>query len=205
MNEMHKIIDCIMSISGRYHPTNVFQDWVEMSAMSISNAVIYDETREKQFINIKNKYTNDEVIKFSEMLGMLTVLFEQNIDDYLGKIYMQLEASSKQTGQFFTPFHICEMMARFCKEKMYLEEPSCGSSGNILAYAKVLKDKGINYQNELLVTAQDLDYKCVYMSYVQLSLTGVDAVVRQCDALTGKVNIKLYTPVHVMNIKEIKE
>ena len=53
----------------------------------------------------------------------------------------------------------------------------------IIAAAKVLKDRGINYQKCMQVVAQDLDWKAVYMCYVQLSLLGINAVVVQGNTL----------------------
>ena len=53
----------------------------------------------------------------------------------------------------------------------------------ILATAKALKDIGINYQRKLKVVAQDLDWLGVYMTYVQCSMIGIDAIVVQGDTL----------------------
>lgn len=53
----------------------------------------------------------------------------------------------------------------------------------IIAAAAVLNEKGINYQNILEVVAQDLDWKGVYMCYVQLSLLGISAACVQGDTL----------------------
>lgn len=53
----------------------------------------------------------------------------------------------------------------------------------IIAIAAVLKERGINYQYCMKVTAQDLDWRSVYMAYVQFSLLGIDAVVIQGDTL----------------------
>ena len=53
----------------------------------------------------------------------------------------------------------------------------------IIAAAKALSDSGINYQKHLEVVAQDLDWKGVYMTYLQLSLLGIKATVVQGDTL----------------------
>lgn len=53
----------------------------------------------------------------------------------------------------------------------------------IIAMAATLKDKGYNYQACMKVIAQDLDWKGVYMTYTQLSLIGIDAIVVQGDTL----------------------
>ena len=53
----------------------------------------------------------------------------------------------------------------------------------IIAAAQTLKEKGVDYQRKMRVVAQDLDWKGVYMCYLQLSLLGIDAVVAQGDTL----------------------
>ena len=53
----------------------------------------------------------------------------------------------------------------------------------IIASAQILRDQGINYQKAMEVVAQDLDWKGVYMCYVQLSLLGISAICVQGDTL----------------------
>ena len=53
----------------------------------------------------------------------------------------------------------------------------------IIAVAKVLREMGIDYQKKIEVVAQDLDWNGVFMSYVQFSLLGIDAIVVQGDTL----------------------
>lgn len=51
-----------------------------------------------------------------------------------------------------------------------LAEPACGAGGMCIAAAETLFKQGINYQECLHITAQDIDPLCVHMTYVQLSL-----------------------------------
>ena len=190
---MKYIIDNINRMAGKYTPHQVFADWVEMSALSIAQS----------FFSIARKYSEDDFFTLGCMLGRLSFLLENGLDDYLGKIYMELSTGNSHTGQFFTPFHVCEMMAGIALANYnggieYLNEPSSGGGANTLAYAKVMKEKGYNYQQLLEVKAQDLDYKCVYMTYVQCSLAGVNAEVVQGNSLEGKHNVVLHTPMYVM-------
>ena len=53
----------------------------------------------------------------------------------------------------------------------------------MIAIAQVAKEHGIDYQRKLHIIAQDLDYNGVYMTYVQLSLLGIKAIVVQGDSL----------------------
>lgn len=203
MSKKQKIIDCIYAISGKYSPYEVFADWVECMALAFSNSthLFHDkvwEKREKMYKNIMDRYSNDEQMRFYEMCAWLTEALEDGPDDVLGKVYIESGMGSKITGQFFTPFHISEMTATVAlrdavehpDEDIIINEPSCGGGGMIIAAAKVLNDNGIDYQRRMQVVAQDLDWKGVYMCYVQLCLLGIKAVCIQGDSLEKPVVLK---------------
>lgn len=127
---------------------------------------------------------------FVKLSGMLTMALEEEIQDVLGEVYMAAGLGNKNTGQFFTPFHLSEAVASLAVPKdispqnpITMNEPSCGGGGMIIAVVKVLKDRGINPQTCMDVIAQDLDWKGVYMTYVQLSLLGIKATVVQGNTL----------------------
>lgn len=71
--------------------------------------------------------------------------------------------------------------------------------GTILSFAKTLKKRNINYQNSLLVEATDISDVCVYMTYIQLALYGIPAVVCCGNALTKEVRFKMETPLFFLN------
>lgn len=72
-----------------------------------------------------------------------------------------------------------------------------GAGGMILAYIRNLRENKINYQKEFLAIAQDIDRRCAYMTYIQLSLLGIPAQVSWGDTLTMKIFDVLYTPMFV--------
>lgn len=198
VNAEKHIINSIEELSGSYTPYVIFTDWVKMMAISIQNSccMIHNKlwnTREKLYLDTVKKYNGREVALLCKMHGLLWQLYQEyGIYDYLGDIYMRSGAGSKMTGQFFTPFHVSKLCAAIRlkdvkeNEKIKMNEPSVGGGGMILAAAKILYDKGINYQKHLDVVAQDLDWNGVYMTYVQLSMIGIKAVVIQGDTLTEK-------------------
>lgn len=203
MNYKNQIIEMIMSMSGHVSAYNIFCDWVEMSALSIQNACFMNHNelwlkREERYKAIISNYSLEEQRKFTEMFELLSESFDDNIEDLLGEIYMRSESGNKFTGQFFTPFHISVVTAELGISKDYdgsdvltFSEPSCGSGKMIIASAAVLKSRGFDYKKKMKVVCQDLDWKCVYMTYVQLSLLGIDAIVAQGDTLC-----KPYTKGH---------
>lgn len=206
---MEEIVKTIISMSGSYSPSIIFDDWIKLMALTLVNNphIFEDETweyREQQYLDTIKKYNELEIEKFTHMYAILIELFESKISDYLGEIYMKCEMGNGRLGQFFTPFHLSELTSKVAGLKsnesgIYeVYEPTCGGGGMILAYAKYLKDEGINYQQKMRVVAQDLDWRGVYMTYVQCSILGIKAKVCQGDTLAEpKVEEKhriFYTP-----------
>lgn len=190
------IIDKITEMSGKYTPYQIFSDWVAMSAISIQNSctLMHDkvfEQRESLYINIANKYSKDEMRTMCNMNGALALVLEERFGDILGEIYMKSGCGSKSTGQFFTPYHVSYLTAKLAyenkikelSEEIEINEPSCGGGGMIIAIANVMKENNLNYQRQMHVVAQDLDWNGVYMTYIQLSLLGIRAIVVQGDTL----------------------
>lgn len=202
MNHKEMIIKRILDMSGQYAPYDIFSDWVQLCALSISNsmAMIHDniwKDREQTYVGTAQRYTEKELESFAEMFVWLGDALTENMSDVLGQVYMEAGLGNKYTGQFFTPFHLSELCAKLSisasnlvksEEMIKLNEPSCGGGGMIIAACKFLHDSGVNYQRRLDVVAQDLDWKGVYMTYLQLSLIGCRAIVVQGDTLRDPFN-----------------
>lgn len=134
------------------------------------------------------------------MMGKLAVDINSDIDDYLGKLYMDTIPQSK-LGQFFAPFHLSLLTSKTslrdediakeidAKGKISLYEPSCGSGGMILAFCKRVKELGYDPSEVMEVYAGDLDINSVYMTYIQLSLLNISAQIIRCDSLSSNYNI----------------
>lgn len=188
-----EIVQTISKLSGKYSPYRVFYDWVHIMANSIQNPLyllhndVWQE-RESDYIELMKKYNTDEQKELIEMFTLLIEAMCCKTHDYLGEIYMESGCGNKNTGQFFTPYHISKLTAnanlpKKLPEKLKICEPSTGAGGMVLATADILAERGIDYQRRMKVVAQDLDWLGVYMSYVQFSLIGIDAVVLQGDTL----------------------
>ena len=196
MTEAEKhILKQIGRMSGKFNTYTLFNDWITMLGLSIANACtaihgkIYNE-REEWYKSIMNKYTKEEFDAFAEMTAYLVESLEEEMTDVLGGVFMLSGAGNDRLGQFFTPFHLSELNAKIAldkmdltEEKLKINEPSSGGGGMIIAVAKVLREMGIDYQKKMEVVAQDLDWNGVFMSYVQFSLLGIDAIVVQGDTL----------------------
>lgn len=200
------IIKAIQSMSGKYGVYQIFDDWVECMALAFANQTVYKESREKRYLETINRYTKDEQKRLCEMMAWLVEWADEEMFDMLGYIYMHLELGNKRTGQFFTPYHICRLMAgmhKYKDEPITVNEPTCGAGGNIIALAEAMKSQGVNYQKRLTATCQDIDVKAVNMAYVQCTLYGIPAICFQSDTLrdpNGEESVtgKMYTFEYVM-------
>ena len=199
MSAKDEVVKIITEMAGSYTPYQIFCDWVKMSAISIQNVccMFHDSAwkkREQDYIDIMAKYDLKQQLMFSKMLNLLEEEFSQNIDDVLGEIFMAAGCGNKQTGQFFTPFILSKLTSRITipenvseDKPLFMNEPSVGAGGMIIATAKLLYEKNINYQRCMKVVANDLDWNAVYMAYLQFSLLGIDAEIMQGDTLELKL------------------
>lgn len=212
----NKLIGLITKASYRHSKWQVFSDFVEMSAISLSNAVdlVHKQEREKRYLEIINSYEKKEQELFPEMFAHLVnaLEFEATTNgptDVLGSVFHELELHNKWKGQFFTPVHVCEAMGmmtvgdkkQFIEEKGFIRvaEPCVGSGAMVLGFAKAMQTNKMDYCSQMVVTATDIDLKCVHMAYIQLSLYGIPAVIIHGNSLTMQEWSQWYTPVYILN------
>lgn len=204
------------NLSYRHSIWDVYSDFIEMAALAISNSVdlIHYGTREKRYLEIIKKYTKEEGEIFPKLLGELIQTLGEKQSDVLGELFMELELGSKWKGQFFTPYNLClattELMIgnidNIIEEKGYvtLNEPCSGGGAMIIAFTESMQNKGYNPQKNLMVICQDLDLKAVHMSYIQLSLLGIPAVVYHGNTLTMEMFSEWKTPFWVLGFWDHK-
>jgi len=208
------ILKTFSELTYSHDTWEIFYDFIELSAICISNSIDcknYDK-REKQYLITINKYTPEHQRLFSKMFAELTLALEHEyqtggFDDVLGSLFHELELHNKYKGQFFTPQYICTMMGEILlgehdkeiQKSGYIQilEPACGSGAMILGFAQAMKECGYNHSQQLFVSAIDIDLKCVYMCYIQLSLYGIPAIVIHGDSLTLEEWSHWYTPVYL--------
>jgi hypothetical protein len=208
-----ELVNLITEVGYCHGHCQVFADFVEMGAIALSNAIDLRarDRREARYMDIVTRYKPEELAKFPQMLVSLTEALQHDTTDVLGKTFHSLELHNKSSGQFFSPYPLCRMMARMILgEKAELEarisergfvtalEPCVGSGAMVIALAHEIRELGINYQQHLHVTAVDVDPKCVHMSYLQLALLHVPALVIHGNSLSLEEFSHWYTPAHTM-------
>lgn len=211
---LNKFKDDFKDIARKYDEHTLLYDFVKMVAISIYNAIAHNEQMEKEYLLTIKKYDKETQQIIPRMYANLVLAYETagEIIDIFSVFYEDGGFRNKHLAQYFTPNHISMFMGeiaiateknldKIIKEKDFITmmEPTCGAGGMILAFAKALGNHDINYQQQLLVEATDISDMCVYMTYIQLSLYGIPAVVHCGDTLTQKMRFKMETPFFFLN------
>lgn len=188
-----KILD---NLKPSKHRHDVFSDWLIMAS-----AALYswkkNKTAEDEYLETAKNYTPEEIEKHAHLLALTAEALEDigNGGDFLGEVFTLGELANTRNGQFFTPYHISRMMAemsmgetefpkgRVCK----ISDPCCGAGGMLIAGAMVMKDRGVNYQQDALFVGQDIDARCCRMAFIQTSLLAIPAVIACGNSLTAEV------------------
>lgn len=206
----------IISLGRKYDTRQVFEDFVICCAYSLANAASYNQDREDEYLRIAKKYENEEFNSFAKMFAALQIeLGKDDFDDVLGNLYEDLGLSSKHLGQFFTPIHVSDLMAKITfstddtKKEIEkdgytsMSDPCCGSGRMLLSYLKACRENDIN-MDKVYFEGADLSKLCCCMTYVNLSLLGASAIVYNQDTLQMKVYDSYITPALVYN-KDLAE
>jgi hypothetical protein len=216
-------LDVFGQLTNRHRSWDVWRDFITMFACSLSNPLDKEHRykREKLYSQIVKKYNKQEQELFPELAAQTVLALEENPEqDFLGSIFMSLNLGNEHNGQFFTPYDVCKMMAEVTMDGVLLKverdgyisinDPCCGAGATLIAGIHVAKkhlDKAnLNYQNHILVVAQDIDEVVALMCYIQLSLLGVAGYVKVgnslTDPITGTDDKENYwfTPMYFSNI-----
>ena len=146
--------DCARSferntVFGHMHSYDLYRNWLE-AMWAFLNAA----TDPEAFRQCLDRYTRNEGEEFGRMLAYYVQAVETDpFRDILGELFMRLDVNSVQSGQFFTPFHLAEMMARMqfdpdafkrlveLKGVVTVCDPAVGSGVMLLAFGKSVHDR----------------------------------------------------------------
>lgn len=191
------------------HPYNVWSDCMALFAITLSNTSILPlaenepfksvyNKREKEYLRIINSYEKKQQKLFPQMFALLVEELEERPNqDLLGGLYMMLQISNKNAGQFFTPYSVCELMSNVTIDRKELGKTvhkkgyasvydcACGAGATLISASEQCKEMfhKYNYQNHVYFVGQDIDITCVHMCYIQLSLHGLAGYVIHDNSL----------------------
>ena len=83
-------------------------------------------------------------------------------------------------------------------EDIIVYDPCCGGGGLAIAALDVLKnDYNVNYAMDCFIECADIDIRCVHMTYLQLALAGVPAIIKHQNTLTQELYSVWKTPAYI--------
>lgn len=201
-----EFLETFHKLTYSHRTWDIWRDLIVMYACALSNP--FDrgnyEQRENRYMEIIKKYSKEGQGIFPELVAFITMALEENPEqDFLGKLYMGLNFGDKSRNQFFTPYHVCQLMADIAvddvpkeiEEKGYISisDSCCGAGATLIAGIHSVRKRlekcnpPLNYQNHVLVVAQDIDETVALMCYIQLSLLGVAGYIKVGNSLTEPV------------------
>lgn len=205
LDSRKEFLKTFKQLTYHHRAWDIWRDFITMFACSLSNPVDkthYDD-REKMYLRIIRKYNKQEQNLFPELAAHTVMALEENPEqDFLGGIFMELGLGNGSNGQFFTPYHVCDLMAKIAmgdsvvnevKEKGYItiNDSCCGAGATLIAgiheARRQLEKEKLNFQNHVLVVAQDIDMTVALMCYIQLSLLGVAGFIKVGNTFTKPI------------------
>lgn len=216
-------MDAFGRLTRRHRTWDVWRDFVTMFACSLSNPLDTEhrDKREALYLKTIKKYNKQEQELFPKLAAQTVLALEENPEqDFLGSIFMSLNLGDAHNGQVFTPYHICELMADVAIDNavkkveqdgyISISDPCCGAGATLIAgihsVRKQLEKVNLNYQNHILIVAQDIDETVALMCYIQLSLLGVAGYVKVGNSLTEPITDDddkenyWFTPMYFSNV-----
>lgn len=147
-----------------------FEDW--LTAMVCALAA---ETKETEYLAMVERHKEGKPGKrgidlISEMFAALVLAMEKDDGDVLGDLF-EGGITYGENGQFLTPDNLAHFMARLSvhedarpssEERLYVNDPCCGTGRMLLEAAKV------NPHVELV--GQDIDPRCAKITAINLGL-----------------------------------
>ena len=177
MKTQRQTFEQLMEQLARRHGVQaVFSDFLTLLMCAFSHG-----QREEEYLNTIRKYEKPEAYRFSEALGALVIEMTgdgSGMVDVLGD-YFEQHLSYGKNGQFFTPQHICDMMARIMNPVEPLPriaDPACGSGRMLMAMAKLNRFARFY--------GADNDRTCAMMTVVNLTLNAMYGEVAWMNTLT---------------------
>lgn len=197
-----EFIKNINNISHSISRYDVMRDFAELSRITIMNQMtpFYSQDAENRYLEIIRRYKKDEVNKICNMFGLVQLALNDHHGDFLGECLMSLEMGNHNIGQFFTPFHLCSLLAGInvtepteamrLKGYFTISEPAAGGGGMIIA----AHQQALSFNIDMFAHCVELSDMTADLCYINLSLAGVAGQVVQGNTLSGKMGRCMPTP-----------
>lgn len=183
---MKDFIKIMGELAYRHSISQVFDDFLTMAVCCYSVGRM-----EKIYLETISRYSKEEAHTFAKALAAFNMAYCERLTeeggwyDGLGEFFEEHNSKFGRdaAGQFFTPPHICDLMAQMSWNDEVTEgnvgDPACGSGRNLLAFDR------LNPQNRFrfFYVAQDVDRRCALMCTLNMFMHGMRGIVVHGDTL----------------------
>ena len=198
--------------------TEKFRDFCELAYCAYAKLTAINEEQanalENRYMQIVSTYPDKDTIRaYPALIGQAYIAVNQG-EDFLGHVAAEIGALDVRAGQFFTPLHVCQLMAEIGLVEagslimnqgfITFNEPTAGAGAMILAAADVLERQGFDPAFHMLVKAQDISQICFHMCFLQLTFKGIPALVERANTLSMEVFEQAWTPAALAFFKKHK-
>jgi len=202
LSEKQAFYKLFYATAKHQNPQETFADFIKTSAIAIHNGTAFCEAREQRYFSIIEKYSDNDVQNFCNMLSHLVMMLEAKPYDALGEIMSELSLTSAKSGQFFTPFAVSAMCAKMTFDEELLErqayvtvsDPASGTGGMLLAFVGEVLERGYDPAEKVFCEAVDIDVTVALCAYLQLSLWNVPSRIIVGNSLSMEYREEWYTP-----------
>ena len=196
--DYRKVLQGVSNATG-HSLMDVFRVWVKLCACAMSCGA-----REAEYMEEIRRWDPAHAQAFAQALAHLQLQMEARpYEDLLGDTFQENLSASRATqmGQFFTPTELCRLMAQMSIEPARFREgrvvevlePTSGSGRCVLAFWEAMAEKGLP-ATCARATCWDVDPLSADMSVVNLSLSGIPAMIVEGNTLTHVAVKTTYTP-----------
>lgn len=185
---------------------SVFSDWAEIAALSLHQLPYHAghlpqdknfERCEQSYLALVKNYAREDLDRFGRLLALTTEALTLYPGDFLGETYGSLGLQNQRAGQIFTPFPVSQAIAKMqmgnlaeqIKDKsiITISDPACGAGGMLIAAALEVKQQQYDPRSVVQFHAADISRTCFNMTYIQLALCDLQAVVQHGNSLSGEI------------------
>jgi len=192
MKDFNRVFE---QLAYRHQYMTVFDDFLTLTICAFGM-----QRYEEEYLKTLENYNEKEKHLFPQLLGALVQYYtEGSIKsswvDGLGEFFEEHSGKFDRSarGQFFTPTHICDLLAEITQPKGSSVNDCAAGSGRCLIAADRL-DPNNRFQN--FYTAQDIDHRCVKMCVINMVLYGMKGVVIHMDSICMNIygGYRVYMP-----------
>lgn len=189
IKEFYKILNSI----NRAH-WEVFCDFLQLSIDAFISKSSPDHPREKDYLQILERYPREDAGKFADMLGCVMGFMQDTNTECLSEIW-EVVAANGNLGQFFTPWNIslltAQMRVKECdwsiytpNNKCFISEPSCGGGRTLVGTLNLIPDGKLDC---VLLHGVDVDLNVCHISALNLLFFNANSVIVHGNTLTLEV------------------